>query len=221
MLIEQNSHLYTYSITRDLGFAPNPFHGICTLATCKPRVRSAAKVGDWIMGVGGSTLGAVAKKCIFLMKVSKKIDFQEYWTDPAFVYKKAVRNGSRVQMLGDNIYHLNGQRLWIQEDSHHSNSDGTPNLVNLERDTGTSDQVLISNYFLYFGSEAIDVNLESINYIRIRDFKKTCLTSSEAGRALIESVVKSNRSNINLVVANPVQFKDSHKRVSQDTGKLI
>lgn len=46
MLIEPSSNLYAYAITRDLGFAPNPFHGFCTLATCKPGIRKTAKVGD-------------------------------------------------------------------------------------------------------------------------------------------------------------------------------
>lgn len=31
-----------YVIPFDSGFAPNPFHGICTLATCKPKVRLSA-----------------------------------------------------------------------------------------------------------------------------------------------------------------------------------
>ena len=32
MLIEPNSHLYAYIITRDFGFAPNPFHATKLLA---------------------------------------------------------------------------------------------------------------------------------------------------------------------------------------------
>jgi len=147
VLIEQNSYLFSYSITRDFGFAPNPFHGCCTLATCKPHVRKAAKTGDWIMGVGGSALGPMKRRCIFLMKVSTKVKFQDYWEDDRYALKKPVRNGSNVQMLGDNIYHKEDDGKWIQEDSHHSNTDGTPNLVNLKRDTGSCDYVLISDFF--------------------------------------------------------------------------
>ena len=33
---------------RDYGFAPNPYFGYCTLATCKPVIRRCAGVGDWI-----------------------------------------------------------------------------------------------------------------------------------------------------------------------------
>ena len=96
MLIEPNSYLYTYAITRDFGFAPNPFHGLCTLATCKPGIREAAKVGDWIMGIGGSSLGIVKRKCILLMKISEKINFLDYWVDGRFSLKKPVPNPIRV-----------------------------------------------------------------------------------------------------------------------------
>lgn len=43
---------YSYKITRDYGFAPNPFGKYCSLACCKPHVRRKAIVGDWIVGTG-------------------------------------------------------------------------------------------------------------------------------------------------------------------------
>ena len=210
----------SYVISRDYGFAPNPFHGFCTLATCKPDIRKSAKVGDWIMGVGGSSLRSVKRRCILLMKVSEKVSFQDYWDHERFSLKKPVRNGSRVQMLGDNIYHKDGNGDWIQEDSHHSNPDGTPNPVNLDRDTGRTDQVLVSNYFLYFGDEALPVDLDSIGYGRIRNYKKIFLSASKEARDLITSVFRDHRSDINMVVSDPCQFIDSHQRVDQGTGKI-
>ena len=42
-------------MTRDYGFAPNPFFGFCTLANCKPKIRKSANVGDWIIGTGCKT----------------------------------------------------------------------------------------------------------------------------------------------------------------------
>ena len=48
------SRVYMYVVDRDFGFAPNPFHGVCTLATCKPAIRKGARVGDWVIGMGGS-----------------------------------------------------------------------------------------------------------------------------------------------------------------------
>lgn len=222
MLIDTNSYLYVYSITRDFGFAPNPFHGICTLATCKPRIRKAAKVGDWIIGVGGAKLTPAARKCIFIMKVSEKLGFQQYWEDPRFSLKKPARNGSRIQMLGDNIYHQDENNEWRQEDSHHSNPDGSPNKNNLDRDTKNTDQVLTSNYYLYFGSDAIALDLDSIgHHRRVRDFTKINLNQSAKARKIIESISNRYRNSINNIIADPCQFMDSHKRVDQDTGNLI
>ncbi|ALQ50478.1 hypothetical protein [Nitrosomonas ureae] len=220
MLIETNSNLYTYVITRDLGFAPNPFHGLCTLATCKPGIRKAAKVGDWILGIGGAELKSVKRKCIFLMKVSEKISFQDYWDNFNYNLKKPVRNGSQVQMLGDNIYHRDKSDEWLQEDSHHSKPDGTPNFENLVRDTGRCDQMLISNYFFYFGSEAINVDLDSIVFGNVRNFKKTILSDSVKGRELINSIFQKNKNRRNLIISDPYHFMDSHKRVDQRSGKL-
>lgn len=220
MLIEPNSHLYTYAITRDFGFAPNPFHGFCTLATCKPDIRKAAKVGDWVMGIGGSNLKAVKRKCILLMKVSETISFQDYWSDDRFSLKKPSRNGSNVQMVGDNIYHQDKRGKWLQEDSHHSNPDGTANLGNLNRDTGRCDDVLISNYFFYFGSRAITVDLDSIGHGRVRNTKKTPLLDLQEGQELITLICQENHRNLNTVISDPCQFMDSHKRVDQDTGKF-
>jgi hypothetical protein len=222
MLIEPSSNLFVYVIARDFGFAPNPFFGFCTLATCKPGIRRGAKTGDWILGIGGSKLGkSIHKKCILLMKVSEKMNFQSYWDAPRFEIKKPCRNGSQLKLLGDNIYHKGDDGEWVQEDSHHSNPDGTPNLVNLERDTGNSDQVLISNYFFYFGDKAVAIDLEVIKYKSARNYRKIDLDTSAAGRTLIANACLDNRSNLNCIVSDPCQFLDSHQRVDQGTGQIF
>jgi len=46
--------LHTYVVRYDSGFAPNPFYGYCTLATCKPPIRKSAAVEDWIVGCGSN-----------------------------------------------------------------------------------------------------------------------------------------------------------------------
>lgn len=221
MLIDENTNLYVYVITRDFGFAPNPFYGVCTLATCKPGIRKSAMVGDWILGVAGRHLGSNYRKCILLMKVSEKIDFQSYWEDPRFLLKRPCRNGSDLKMLGDNIYHKNANSEWVQEDSHHSNSNGSTNPVNLQRDTGTTDQVLISKYFYYFGEKSLPVDLASIHYKSGRGFKKIELSQSNEAKELIRHIDKNNRNHRNMLIADPCQFMDSHRRVDQGTGKIL
>ncbi|MBW3780414.1 hypothetical protein GL270_03985 [Aeromonas veronii] len=220
MLISPNSFLYAYAITRDFGFAPNPFHGACTLATCKPRIRKSANVDDWILGIGGAKLRTANKKCILLMKITEKISFNDYWSDSRFSLKKPSRNGSHVQMLGDNIYHQDIDETWIQEDSHHSNPDGSYNITNLERDT-KSTFVLISNHFYYFGNAAIDIDLQSIRYNKIRDYKKIDIAQSEGARDIIESIHRNNKSKLNMVISDPCQFADFYKRVDQKSGLIL
>jgi len=144
--------LFTYVVARDYGFAPNPFYGCCTLATCKPRIRATAAVGDWIVGTGAKTKYGLAGHLIFAMKVDEAVDFDSYWNDSRFFSKKPVMNGSLKQLYGDNIYHrLDGR--WIQHNSHHSFDAGEPNQRNIDRDT-SANRLLISRKFVYYGNAA-------------------------------------------------------------------
>lgn len=144
--------LYSYIVARDYGFAPNPFHGFCTLATCKPRIRASASIGDWVVGTGAKTKYKLTGYLIYAMKVAEVLDYDSYWTDPRFVCKRPVLNGSLKVMYGDNIYHRSGRR-WVQEDSHHSLESGSPNPRNIARDTSV-DRILIATKFVYCGCTA-------------------------------------------------------------------
>lgn len=145
-------------MTRDYGFAPNPFGGYCTLATCKPEIRRAASVGDWIVGTGSKDTG-LQEHLVYAMRVTEALTYEEYWNDSRFAAKRVDRRGSRKRLFGDNIYHRNPKTgHWIQEDSHHSRSDGTAFKINKDHDTQT-DRVLISDDFVYFGRAAIALPL--------------------------------------------------------------
>ena len=118
--------VYSYCVARDYGFAPNPFYGFCTLATCKPIIRRKASVGDFIVGTGSKELGQQGK-LVYAMRVSEAMSLDEYWADLRFQVKKPNLAGSLKKRFGDNVYHsANGS--WCQEDSHHSHEDGTPNV---------------------------------------------------------------------------------------------
>lgn len=144
--------LYSYVVRYDSGFAPNPFFGFCTLATCKPPIRRVAQVGDWVIGSGSA-----AKKVkrggtlVYAMKISEVLTFEDYFDDPRFHRKKPNLHGSRKQARGDNIY-FKVDDGWSQLDSFHTNKDGSPNSDHISRDTGVN-RVLISNNFKYFGMD--------------------------------------------------------------------
>ena len=80
---------YSYVIPRDFGFAPNPYFEYCTLATCKPRIRKGAQIGDWI-GAFGSARMTISKKLVVLMQVEEILTFDEYWEDDRFIAKHPV-----------------------------------------------------------------------------------------------------------------------------------
>lgn len=145
--------LYSYVIARDYGFAPNPFGGICSLATCKPQIREHAKIGDWVSGFGGANT-EIEKKMVFLMRVDETCTFDEYWKDERFLMKKPCFDSNYQRCYGDNIYHhVDGK--WMQENSHHSYENGI-NEINLLHDTRI-DRILLSYYFWYFGDKAIEL----------------------------------------------------------------
>src|SRR5258708_38917575 len=100
--MDDQPKIYSYVVARDFGFAPNPFHGVCTLATCKPRIRSAAGIGDWVVGTG-----TAARKrsgyMVYAMLVDESMSFQDYWSDPRFQQKKPNLRSSKKQAFGDNI----------------------------------------------------------------------------------------------------------------------
>ena len=147
--------LYSYVVARDYGFAPNPFYGFCTLATCKPEIRRTAAVGDWIIGTHAKKT-RIGTRLVYAMKVTEDVTFDEYWRDERFQQKKPNLKGSKKQAFGDNIYHCGPSGLWIQEDSHHSFEGGNPNHANIINDTKT-DRVLISKEFAYWGSQAPEI----------------------------------------------------------------
>ena len=147
--------VYCYIIEHDWGFAPNPFWGVCTLATCKPQIRKSARIGDVIFGVTKKSV-SYPRKIIYWMKVDKIMNIDEYYKDNKLKVKRANLRGSIMQCYGDNIYYTKDGEV-RQIDSFHSNEDGTMNEKNIERDTGLTKNVLVANKYSYFGTQAIEI----------------------------------------------------------------
>jgi hypothetical protein len=169
--------------------------------------------------MGGSRLSATGR-CIFAMQVTKKISFDDYWVDPTYAVKKPVRNGSKMTLVGDNIYHRDSQSAaWQQEDSHHSADDGTANLYNLERDT-SSNNVLISNRFLYFGKSAPEVPpeiLHSIGYKNVRSHRRI---GQDVAQPIIDWLLSEYSRTLNVLAGYPFDFDNSALRYSAGDNRL-
>jgi len=212
--------VYIYVVARDFGFAPNPFHGVCTLATCKPKIRGSAHVGDWVIGIGGSKLNATGR-CVFAMKVTGTTSFNQYWSHPDYFEKRPVRNGSRKMMVGDNIYYRpSSDQPWHQADSHHSRPDGSSDPDNVTRDT-SADSVLISRHFFYFGRAAPVVParlLEEIGYRNVHGHRVFPLDRCEDLISWLESTFADD---LNMVSGRPFQFDRSSARFSVKSNSIL
>jgi hypothetical protein len=84
------SKLFSYVVDHDLGFAPNPYGGYCTLAHCKFKqerrnIIEMAEIGHWVAGTGGlGSTSAGHRKLIYGMRVEEKMTLRDYARDERF-----------------------------------------------------------------------------------------------------------------------------------------
>jgi hypothetical protein len=153
--------LFSYVVSFDTGFAPNPFFGFCTLACCKPLIRRTAKRGDIVIG-----LSRRSERLVFAMAVEESLDFEAYWTDPRFRNKRPIANADRArERRGDNIYEPHGFGRFRQLPSRHSHPDGTEN-TRLKQADLSGRHVLVSRRFVYYG-EAGPLIPERLSFLAI------------------------------------------------------
>lgn len=132
-----NARIFRYVVRYDTGSAPNPYGGWCSLAICKPRIRSTARVGDWVIGLRSRK----PKEVIYVMQVQEVLPFSRYWSDKRFEAKKPGECQS-----SDNIYRADRSGALKQ----------VPNAVHgagsIVRDLSCQN-VLLSQRFWYFGDK--------------------------------------------------------------------
>jgi Nucleotide modification associated domain 2 len=90
-----------YTLTVHAGHAPCWTHDtqqgreVLSLANCKPQIRSAAPVGEWIAGITPKDMGCMLA---YLMRVSERLTRKEYWeryerSRHDCIYKPTPRGG--------------------------------------------------------------------------------------------------------------------------------
>ena len=160
--------LFSYKMTHDTGFAPNPFGYTLTLATCKPMIRRTKHEGQWIAGftsvaLTGDRVGE--ERLIYLMRIGEKHHLRDYFNDPRFQDKiPDMQMPGPVPKAGDNIYRplvsaacefshfeqLKNPNHW---------ADSGPSEFDLKRDI-SGQYVLVADTFYYFGARAISIPVE-------------------------------------------------------------
>lgn len=146
VVVSARVRVFSYVVRSDSGFAPNPFHGTCTLACCKPDIRRSATVGDLIVGMSKNCVTVV-----YAMKVDRVLSFADYWNDPASAAKRPDHESPEAtRRRGDNIYEPLTHGGFRQLRSLHSSADGEADLAHQMRDLG-GKRVLVGSRFAYFG----------------------------------------------------------------------
>ncbi|MFW1955175.1 hypothetical protein ACG91D_06220 [Acinetobacter guillouiae] len=172
--------IYSYVVARDYGFAPNPFHGYCTLATCRPDLRNCAKVGDWLIGTGSASRNDITR-LIYAMKVEEILSFEDYYKDDRFQDKKPDLTKSAKFNYGDNIYTKDENMEWVALDSHHYREGGNGNRDNITKDT-SGPKVLISKTFIYLGDNSVEIPEDLHFIIKDRQGTRSRFTDDELNR---------------------------------------
>lgn len=144
--------LFTYKVAFDGGSAPNPYHGICTLAICKPKIRSVAKPGDVIVGLG---CGNDESRIIYCMVVDAVVKWGKYI--------EGCKSGSLIE--NNSTYHNlegkipkyendQGDCIWKDANYYIDSLDswsGHGGEDDFNRDVKSGVNVLIGKMYWYFG----------------------------------------------------------------------
>lgn len=146
------TRLFSYTIPIDDGSAPNPFHGMCSLAICKPAIRRVAQHGDWVVGLGSCNApsGDLSGHMVYAMLVQEVITLEDYDRRAPNEWPERRPNPLSYDLadrLGDCIYDYAGGSPPYQRPGVHGPG-------NIQRDL-SGVNVLLSRDFYYFGSRAI------------------------------------------------------------------
>ncbi len=158
--------LFSYKMTHDTGFAPNPFWGVLTLATCKPGIRRNRAIGDWIAGFTSKelcgkkhgrklcdhTVVVGEERLVYLMQIEEKIVFADY--SNRFIPKiPNIYESQCIFKAGDNIYKPKCHNPSFLYDFELLNNPNH-NESHKKRDL-SGKYVVVANRFFYFGKNAL------------------------------------------------------------------
>jgi Nucleotide modification associated domain 2 len=146
--------LFSYCLRYDDGAAPNPFWGVCTLTICKPAIRRAAQVGDWIVGLGSahSPIGDISDYVVYAMRVTAKLNLRAYDEYCRLQLPHKIprwRSRDFRRRVGDCIHdYALGEPPRLRDSVH---SEGSR-----DRDLG-GRYALLSTHFYYFGDQPVQL----------------------------------------------------------------
>lgn len=146
--------LYTYCLRYDDGAAPNPYHGLCTLAICKPAIRRVAKPGDWVVGLGSSQspIGDISGHVVYAMRINKRLSLRDYdgfCRDHLQGKIPKWASDNFVERVGDCIYDYSRPDDPVLRASVHTERNRQVDL--------SGRNALLSKHFFYFGNRPVQL----------------------------------------------------------------
>jgi hypothetical protein len=144
--------LYSYCLRYDGGAAPNPFWGVCTLVICKSKIRLAAEIGDWVVGLGSanSPIGNISTSVVYAMKVTSKLTMREYDQFCRTSLPKKIPQWQSKDFrlrMGDCVYQYGAGEHPVMRPAVHGQR---------ERERDLSGKfALLSKHFYYFGDQPV------------------------------------------------------------------
>jgi len=156
--------LFSYCIPIDDGAAPNPYWGKCTLVICKPRIRSVARKGDWVVVLGGKNVNVTdySGKVVYAMKITKMMtmsEYDEYCRNYLPNKIPDLNDHDYRRKVGDCIYNFRSNLAGDLRPSVHNEENRSTDLSGIN--------ALVSDHFYYFGKNAISLD-KSISSIIIQ-----------------------------------------------------
>ena len=157
--------LFSYKMTNDTGFAPNPYGHTLTLSTCKPQIRRAKLEGDWVAGFTSVALNrdrVGEERLIYLMRIGEKVLQAKYHGDPRFQDKIPNQDCDLLESkFGDNIYRPlvlgaveAAHFVQLPNLNHWDFANDAPCQQHAQNDL-SGRFVLVADEFYYFGADAI------------------------------------------------------------------
>ena len=148
---EITGRLFTYIVRYDAGTAPNPDHGMCSLAICKPSIRRVAAPGDWVVGLAPASKN---NRLVYCMKVDEKISWKDYIV--ACNQGKGIPAGFRSDALKKRVPRRKtdlGDCIWKDAavKSEPRPTASNHGIDDFETDVINGESVLLSKNFYYFG----------------------------------------------------------------------
>ncbi len=214
--------ILSYRMTYDSGFAPNPFGGILTLATCTPNhKRARLEVGDWIIGIEADDLRKRRKEklcpekdnlVIYVAKVDEILTLNEYFHDERFQMKKFVEDEGWERRRGDNVYYIeDGMWKWIRGHEHDGNeckffpiqSANKSGCKLIDKDI-EGNKVFICKEFSYFGDKCVEFDKQFATCIIEKQGIKYCKEDNPKYKEFLTYIQKLMSKYGKSKIGNPI-----------------